>query len=150
MHAENTLTIADSVGNERSLRVSPSRNLPIAIATGGAAGREVGVDGQARMLFRPRNLCDRGEHVGRERPACFVGQRTSVREERSANDLVDCRALGRLLEYGREHATNRVAVADILDCAADAMQLRPIRRIDRGTGFGIRIHEAQDRESGEN
>src|SRR5207237_7754508 len=58
-------------------------------------------------------------------------------------------ALRRFLEYGSEHASNRVALAYGLDRATHAMQLRPARRIDRRAGIRVGVHESQDRKSGE-
>ena len=75
--------------------------------------------------------------------------RTTVREERRANDFVDSRTPGRFLEHGGKYATNRIPLIDVIDRGTDAVKLSPIGGVYRGTGFHAGVDEAQDRKSGE-
>ena len=97
LHGENPLAISDCVGDVRGLRVGAGRSFPIAVAAGSAADGDIRFDRQTRVLFRARDFGDGGEHVGRQSPARFIVEGTTVREKRRADDIVDCRALGRFI-----------------------------------------------------
>ena len=121
LDSQDAFVVAERVSNVGGLRVSARRGFPIAIAARGATNGDIRLDGQLGVLFGTRELGHGRKDVGRESPARLIVEGTPVREERRANGLVDNRAFRRFLEYGAEHASNGVAIADIFDGAAHAM-----------------------------